>query len=302
MSKRTLVITGANGFIGVNLIHEAKHRNWHVKGIVRRPDAAGYIKKMGAEPVIISDLDDIAYRNAFTGCTAVVHLIGIINEKTTTYQKAHVESTRIVLESAESEGLNRVINVSGLGVDLYGKTDWANNPYFGSKLDAERLLPKYSIPFVNFRPTYIFGPESYWFSSLFRGIKKGRINMIGDGLIPMQPVYVKDVVHSFLAATEGLGKNNVHYDMVGPEVTNMRDIVQRVIRYFQKINKLKNNVEIHHIPYSEAPKRLKISKEKASVSQCDLLGDTTPLIRDLGVKMTPLNQAIKYTIRNFHLS
>lgn len=301
MSKGVLVVTGANGFIGANLIHAAKKSNWDVKGIVRRQDAANYISQLGAEPVIIKKMTLSEYKQAFKGSTVALHLIGVIDEKVTSFQEAHVESTRVVLESAESQGLDRVINMSGLGVDQYGKIHWANNPYFGSKWEAEQLLSQFSIPFVNFRPSYIFGPESYWFASLFRGINKGKINIIGEGLIPMQPIYVIDVVTSFLAAADGMGKNNMHYDMVGPEITNMLDIVQRVIRYYKKIKKTKTAVEINHIPYANAPELLNISKEKASVSQCDMLGDNSTLIKELNVKMTPLNLAIKNTIHNFHL-
>jgi len=300
-SKGVLIITGANGFIGVNLIQQAKKLNWDVRGIVRRQDAADKIEQLGAEPIIIKNLNADAYNDAFEGCNVVIHLIGVINEKVSTFHDAHVNSTKVILESAQSQGLNRVINMSGLGVDQYKKVHWANNPYFGSKWEAERLLPQYNIPFVNFRPSYIFGPESYWFASLFRGINKGKINMIGDGLIPMQPIYVKDVVNCFLAVAGGLGENNAHYDMVGPEITTMKDIVQRIIRYYNKINKMKNLVKINHIPYLKAPERLNISQEKAAVSQCDMLGDNSLLIKELKVNLTPLNQAIKTTIRNFHL-
>lgn len=302
MSKGEIVITGANGFIGANLIYEAVKQNWEVRGLVRRQEAAEYVKNLGAKPIIIKNLDENEYKKAFQDCDVAIHLIGIINEKGTSFHEAHVESTKIVLECAESQELDRVINISGLGVDQYGKVEWANNPYFSSKWEAEKLLPNYSTPFVNFRPSYIFGPESYWFSSLFRGIEREKIKIIGDGLIPMQPIYVKDVVNSFLAAASGLGDGNVHYDMVGPEVTNMYDIVTRVIRFYSKINKLKKEVKIKHIPYEEAPVKLNISQEKAAVSQCDVLGDTSKLVKDLKIKLTPLNSAIKYTIKNFGLT
>ena len=301
MSKGALVVTGANGFIGANLIYEAKKSDWDVRGIVRNQKSADYVARLGAEPIIIKKPNEKEYKRAFSGCNVVVHLIGVINEKVTSFHEAHVESTKIVFKSAEAQGLDRVINISGLGVDQFGKIHWANNPYFESKWDAEQLLPKFSTPFVNFRPSYIFGPESYWFASLFRGIKKGKINMIGDGLIPMQPIYVKDVVNCFLSVAEGLGENNTHYDMVGPEITTMKDIVQRVIRYYNKINKRKTIVGINHIPYLKAPGRLNISQEKAAVSQCDMLGDNTLLVKELKVNLTPLNQAIKTTIQNFQL-
>jgi nucleoside-diphosphate-sugar epimerase len=301
MSKGLLIITGANGFIGTNLIHEAKKQNWEVRGIVRRQESAEYIAELGAEPIIIKTLNENAFKHAFYDCKAVVHLIGVINEKETTFQEAHVESTKIVLRSAESQGLERVINISGLGVDLYGKVHWANNPYFGSKRDAELLLTQYSTPFVNFRPSYIFGPESYWFASLFRGINRGKINIIGDGSIPMQPIYVKDVVNCFLAAAEGKGENNVNYDMVGPEVTNMKNIIHRVIRFYNNIHNTRKSVEIVEIPYLDASTRLKISQEQVAIAQCDLLGDNSLLKARLGVELTALNEAIPNTIKNFSL-
>ena len=301
MVNKTLVITGANGFIGSNLILEAKKQKWDVKGIVRKKISAEYIRKLGAIPIIIDDLDEFAYLHTFEGCTALVHLIGIIDGSVADFNKVHVEITRLVLKNAEVVGLNRVITVSGLGVDQYGKAEWATNPYFGSKWKAEQLLHQISIPYVNFRPSYIFGPESYWFASLFERIKKERLNVIGDGLTPMQPVFVNDVVKSFLQAAAGFGPDDTTYDLVGPEVTNMLDIIRRITKYYNQIHHTNYKVKITKIPYREAPKRLNISIEKASVSQCDLLGDTAPLVRELGIKLTALNPAIKYTISNFTL-
>ncbi|MBN2155327.1 MAG: NAD(P)H-binding protein [Candidatus Lokiarchaeota archaeon] len=301
MENRVLGITGANGFIGANLIVEARKQNWHVKGIVRRQESADYIKKLGADPFISKHLEYPGYREAFKDCAAVVHLIGIIDGSSQEFHKIHVDATRLVLESAESVGVSRVIFVSGLGVDYFGKAEWANNDYFGSKWEAEQLLPKYSVPFVSFRPSYIFGPESYWFESLFRGIQKAYINIIGDGLVPMQPIYVKDVTSCFLSAAQGLGKDNAYYDLVGPEVTNMSEMVNKVIYFYNKIRKTSHKVTLHHIPYTEVTKKLNISIEKASVSQCDVLGDNTPLKTELGVIMTPLDFAIDETIQNFML-
>lgn len=301
MKKRSIAVTGSNGFLGSNLIVEARKHDWNVNAIVRSPKSAEYVEKIGAKSIVIKDLDYRKYIDAFTNCCSVIHLVGVIDESVTTFQEAHVDVTRLVLECAESAGISRVINISGLGVDYFGKAEWANNSYFGSKWEAEQLLQKYSVPYVNFRPSYIFGPESYWFASLFRGIKKKRINIIGDGLIPMQPVYVKDVVHSFLAAANGLGKDNFSYDMVGPQVTNMSEIVQKVIKYYNKEHQLSDHVKINHIPYNEAPQRLNISIVKAAISQCDILGNPIPLTQELKITLTPLDAAIQSTIHNFHI-
>ena len=74
MSKGVLVVTGANGFIGANLISEAKKSNWDVKGIVRRQDAADYIAKLGAEPIIIKNLNLSKYKQAFNGCDLLLFI------------------------------------------------------------------------------------------------------------------------------------------------------------------------------------------------------------------------------------
>src|SRR4030042_1236836 len=115
MTSGTIAVTGANGFLGRNCIRRATEIGLNVRGIVRRPEAADVVRKLGGKPVIIEQLDRQLLKQAFVGCEAVLHFIGIVNERYSTFEEVNVRGTGLVLESAEQSHVSRFVTPSGLG-------------------------------------------------------------------------------------------------------------------------------------------------------------------------------------------
>ena len=111
-----ILVTGATGFVGVHLVRKLAGRGMAVRALVRDPDKAGRLPE-GVEAVRgdISDRESLV--RAASGCEAVMHLVGIIQEGPGyTFQSVHVEGTGNMLAAAKEAGTVRhFIYQSSLG-------------------------------------------------------------------------------------------------------------------------------------------------------------------------------------------
>jgi NADH dehydrogenase len=138
-------------------------------------------------------------KGALAGCEAVVHLVGIIREfpgKGITFRKLHFEATRNMVAAAESQGVNRYLQMS-----TNGTRENASTPYHRTKWQAEEAVRASSLAWTIFRPSLIFGPGDAFVNMLADMMRKLPVlPVIGDGKYRMSPVAVEDVAASFVKA------------------------------------------------------------------------------------------------------
>jgi len=296
MQNKKLAITGANGYLGQHSIKAAIQKGWEVVGIVRREDAAKEVESLGAKSVIIKEFNLEALKKVLVGCKAVLHFRGVVCGSKELFEKVNIEGMRILVKAAEDIKVSRIVFPSGLGVDRYGKEEWANDAYFYSKKEAELILKQAKVPYTIFRPSYILGSNDELIPEMVNQIGRGNIDLAGDGKIPMQPIYVKDAVDAFLAAADGVGRNNQTYDLVGPKVTNMIALIDMVVKNMVELGFNVPPPRINNIDYNAAPEVLGICKEMIDVMRCDITSDGNITAEALGYKLTDINQAIKVAI------
>ncbi len=290
-------MTGANGFLGRNCIRRATEIGLNVRGIVRRPEAADVVRKLGGKPFIVEQLDRQLLTQAFVGCEAVLHFIGIVNEQYGTFEEVNVRGTGLVLESAEQSHVSRFVTPSGLGVDQYGKKKWATNGYFASKRKIELMCQSGRVPFVVFRPSYILGPDDELIPNLVDSILKGKILVAGEGDTPMQPVFVDDAAAAFVGATMGRGRTNAIYDLVGSETITFVQLTDRVAEAMREESFNVPPYKIMKIPSERAPQMMGLSKEEVDVMLCDIVGDPRPFVHDFEVSLTKLDRAVRTAVQ-----
>ena len=296
MEYKKLAITGANGYLGKHTIKRAIKEGWQVVGIVRRDDAAKEVESLGAAAVIVKDFNLDTIRNAITGCKAVLHFRGVVCGSEELFEDVNINGMRILVEAAVETKVSRIIFPSGLGVDRYGKEDWANDAYFYSKNIAERILKNGKVPYIIFRPSYILGPNDELIPEIINQIVNGVVQVAGNGKIPMQPIYVKDAVEAFLAAAEGVGDNNRIFDLVGPRITNMLELIEKVVEQMLDLGFNIPLPRINSIPFEDAPEQLGICKEMVDVMRCDITTNGDIAAKVLGYKLSNLDDAIKAAI------
>lgn len=295
-NSRTLAITGANGFLGKHTIETAISKRWDVIGIVRREEATKEVESLGAKAVIIEKFNTDSLKKILVDCKAVIHFRGVVCGSKELFETVNIEGMRILVNAAKEINLSRIVFPSGLGVDLYGKVEWATNEYFRSKKEAERILNEGKVPYIIFRPSYILGPHDELIPDLIEQIGEGIINIAGNGDIPMQPLFVKDATRAFLAAAEGKGKDNQIFDLVGPKIIDMRTLIEMVAENLSKLGFNLPPPRIQNISYKKAPDKLDICKEMIDVMRCDITSDGSIAAKALGFELTNLNEAVKTSI------
>lgn len=296
-SRKTVAITGASGFLGRNCVRKATEMGIATKGIVRRPEAADLVEGLGAEPVLVKQMNKQELTKAFKGCDGILHFIGVVNERYGNFQEINVRGTLLSLESAYESQVSRFVVPSGLGVDQYGKKTWATNGYFASKKQIEEICRSNPTPFVIFRPSYILGPGDELLPNLVESILKGTVFVVEEGNTPFQPIFVEDATTAFLRAATGSGKENTVYDLVGPEIFTFIRLIEVVTNILHCEGFNIPNYTITKIPIDRAAEVLEMSKEEVDVMLCDVLGDPTSFTRDFQVSLTPIRQALLTTVR-----
>lgn len=244
MSDRIAAIAGATGFIGRAIVRELLARGWHVRALARDRAKAASLPHDPRLHAVIGDPSDPTDLDALlAGASACVNAIGIIREAGgNTFQRAHVETTRRIIDAARRAGVRRFVQVSALGVRDHGPTR-----YQQSKFAAEQLLRRSGLDWTILRPSLVHGPEGE-FMRLAKGWATGSKPpyfflpyFVGGGpasdvpLAPLkrdpasvQPIAVEDVARAVASALERSDAIGEVYNLVGPETLSWPELLAAV--------------------------------------------------------------------------
>jgi len=161
-----VAITGADGFIGRNLVRRFQTRGWTVRPVVRRDFETG-------------NIDDLVAR-----ADAIVHAAGATRSPSHAGLVAsNVTLTARLIEAARQRDARRLVFISSQAAagpaasrDQPVSEDAAPAPieaYGRTKLDAERLIESAGVPFVIVRPAAVYGPHDSDFVAMFRLASRG---------------------------------------------------------------------------------------------------------------------------------
>jgi NADH dehydrogenase len=220
-----ILVTGANGFVGRNLVKRLRQEGLAIRAVVRIPAKAQALKDLGAE-VVPGEINDLpSLTAAAKGCDRVVHLVGIIQEgRGFTFRSIHVEGTRNVLDAAKQAGVKHVLYQSALGT-----REGARSEYHRTKWEAEKLVKTGDIPYTILRPSLIYGPGDQFTIRLAETIKLSPVlPVIGSGTSKVQPIYIEDVascIMKILANGQHIGKT---YEIGGPEQLTYTEVTKAI--------------------------------------------------------------------------
>lgn len=222
-----ILVTGATGFIGAEILRHASLRGWRVRGLARHPDRAEalgrlpHVELFRGDVSIPDDLDE-----AMEGVDAVIHLVAIIHEKNQSFDEVNLGGTLRVLEAVRRAGIERYVHMSALGAER-GKD---LTEYFRTKWEAEKAVRDADLRTTIFRPSVVFGPDDEFTNRLATIAKWSPVVFLpGGGRQRMQPVWVGDVAECFLQAANADATPREAYDVVGPEILTVADMVRTLL-------------------------------------------------------------------------
>ncbi|HEY1434915.1 MAG TPA: complex I NDUFA9 subunit family protein [Thermoanaerobaculia bacterium] len=221
-----ILVTGATGFVGTHLVNRLLHRGHAVAVLARDPRKTRNRYNRPVESVTGNVLDRDALAAATAGRDAVVHLVGIINEKREqTFDRMHREAAENVVEAASHAGVRRYLHMSAMGA-----SDDSPSRYGRSKAAGEKVVRASGLAWTIFRPSIVFGPGDGFVSLLAPIVRynPGFVPVIGPGTTKFQPVSIGDVARVFADALDKPETAGRAYEVGGPEVFTLNDIYREI--------------------------------------------------------------------------
>jgi len=216
-------VTGGTGYVGRRLVPALAAEAARVTALVR-PDGA---LPDGADDQIEGDLSDPAsYAAALEGHDVIVHVAAVTGKAAPrTYADINVEGTRGLLAAAKDAGVQRVVFVSSIAARF---NDVRRYPYARSKIAGERLVRDSGLSWSIVRPTIIVGPRAPVLTALSKLAGAPVVPLFGGARARVQPIAVEDLVRALVMLAGDAAFDGKAYDLGGPDVLTMRDLLMRL--------------------------------------------------------------------------
>ena len=257
---KSILITGAGGFIGGHLVRQLLSYGYVVRGSIRpgskRPNCTQNFE------VVEADVQNHqAMKNLAMGVDTVFHLAGKahdlseVKQDEKTYWSINVEGTRHLLEGAAAAGAKRFVFFSS--VKVMGETaahpldesyePRPANPYGKSKLAAEQIVQDYGkqtgIHVVCLRLPLVYGPGNK--GNLFKmilGIDRGFFPLLPETGNRRSLVHVSNVVDAAVQVAINPLANGQSYNVTDSRPYSTRELFEKIC------NGLGKQVPRWHIP------------------------------------------------------
>ncbi|MCK5522365.1 MAG: NAD-dependent epimerase/dehydratase family protein [Thiomargarita sp.] len=294
-----IIITGAAGLVGQNLIVQLKQKGYNnLVAIDKHAYNLNIIKQL--HPEVKTILADVAesgeWQNALINAAALVMLQAQITGKNRAlFVRNNIDSTERVLDAIRQHNVPYIVQISSSVVNSV-----ADDDYTSTKKRQEEIVTRSGIKHCVLRPTLMFG----WFDPKHLGWLSRFMEWVpvfpipGHGRYMRQPLYNKDFCRMIIHCIENQ-PDGTTYDIVGNEEVDYVDI----IRTIKRVKKLKTL--IIHIPYGLFYALLKIyalfsrkppftaDQLKALTAGDQFTGINTEKV--FGVVQTPFEDAIHDT-------
>ncbi len=229
-NQETLVtVFGGSGFLGRNVVRALAKRGYRIRVAVRRPELAGHLQPLGKVGQIHAVQANLRYpasvEAAMRDSHVAINLVGILAEGgAQSFDAVQARGAETVARAAAAAAA-RMVHVSAIGADensasAYGRSKAAGETAVLAAVPAATIL----------RPSVVFGPEDQ-FTNRFAALARISpvLPLIGGGVTKMQPVYVGDVAAAVAQAVDGKTRPGATYELGGPEVLTMREIMEVIL-------------------------------------------------------------------------
>ena len=225
MAPQRVVVVGGSGFVGRHVVARLAAAGHAVVVPTRRRESAKHLILLPTVEVVEADVyDRAALVRLFAGATAVVNLVGILNESgRATFARSHVELVRTLTAACAATGVRRFLQMSALHADPAGPSQ-----YQRSKGEAEVIVKASSLAWTIFRPSVIFGPEDSFLNLFAQLVRLLPVVALGSPNARFQPVYVGDVARCIAHALTDDATIGQSYDLCGPTAYTLRELVRYV--------------------------------------------------------------------------
>ena len=235
MNQKEILLFGATGQIGRNLIRKLSQNNYKITAVTRNTHRAGYIIKTQANPgylelVELKNFDPKKIEDLIKNCTVCINLIGILFEKKRgDFKIIHTDLPNLLSKLAKKHKIQKFIHLSSLGIENALDSDYAK-----SKLEGEKKIKSNFENFVILKPSIVYSVDDKFTTRFMTLLSRLPIMpLYYNGNTKFSPIHVSDLVDIILNTIENKN-NNLVLECVGPEILTFKEIIEKLLISIQK--------------------------------------------------------------------
>jgi len=185
------------------------------------------LPKVHVEDADIHDFDELqSLCGRINKNGAAINLVGVLHDKPAqpygkVFKAAHVDLPKNIITAMQLHGLKQYLHMSALGADSNGPS-----MYQRSKGDGEVAVKASKLDWTIFRPSVIFGAQDQFINLFSKLTKLFPAMPLANHQAKFQPVSVDDVASAFVKSLSMPQTIHQSYDLVGPTVYTMKEIVE----------------------------------------------------------------------------
>jgi nucleoside-diphosphate-sugar epimerase len=240
---RTVLVTGASGFIGGHLAATLVERGYSVRALYRSspmPEKLARLADAGAEIMQVDLTRPEVVRGTVQGIDAVLHVAGKAGYwgPLAVYRAQNYDATVDLLTQARNAGCRKFVYTSSISVHGFGPhvETTEEGPYY-RLISAYQITKKAAEEYVIgqngegiattvIRPGNVLGPGDTTVSFPFlKAMQGGLTPYVSGGRSLTCPVYVADLVEAFILAMESDRADGVVFNITGGERVTWREYV-----------------------------------------------------------------------------
>ena len=233
-----MLVTGAAGKTGRAVIEALVAREQAVRGLVRRKEHVGLLKRIGVQDVVVGDMrDQAAVDEAARGVRAVYHMA----------PNLHPEEDvlgHVAIAAARAAGVAHFVYHSVLHPQAEAM------PHHWQKLRVEEALFASGLPYTILQPAaYMQNVSAYWAPLRERGVYP--VPYAAETRLGM--VDLKDVAEAAALVLTESGHAGATYELSGPEVLSQTETAAILAQH------LGRPVRVEHVPIEVWKARVRAS-------------------------------------------
>lgn len=221
----TILVTGATGTIGAQLVDRLVDEGREPRVASRRPSAL-HDRWPELPAVELDVLRPATIGPAVEGVTAAYYLVHSMEPAAAgDFRERDAEGARSFGEAARAAGVERVIYLGGLGRD-----DADLSEHLASRHETGRILAESGPPLLEFRAAMVVSADSASFTMLTDLVNRLPAMVVPRWVdTPSQPIAVDDVLAYLVAGLETpLDLDRTVVEIGGPDVTTYRRMIEAV--------------------------------------------------------------------------
>ena len=230
MKLKEILLFGATGQIGRNLIRKLSKNNYKIIAVTRNIHKAGYILKTQANPgylelVELNNFEINKIEELMKRASICINLIGILFEKKKNdFNLIHSDLPALLSKKANEFKLEKFIHLSALGIEKANDSKYAL-----SKLDGEKRIKENFNKHIIIKPSIVYSIDDN-FSTKFMSLLSTLpiMPLYYNGKTKFSPIHVSDIVEIIFNMIK-YPEENLVLECMGPEEMTFKKIIQNIL-------------------------------------------------------------------------